>query len=282
MNKKTKKYTNYYFWLGLFSLTFALCAKANEESAEATAEEGAQVGNTASATVHTTPTITIGGVDIMDVVRGQQKEHKFEIPESLADGISQHYLKKRTRFTPYNHAPQRWNAEAKITVIEMADLGCLECMPTLQKVDEILKEHKDEIKFIHFYTPTTTSSAVQLAPFYGKIAQRSGGFWSYRRKLQGLTEANVDTYFNLLVNMGLDQTTVRRSAIRDSRHFYRELDADAQLAKRKKIKQSPTWLVNGIRVSEEGKESIPLEKLTDLIQYELSRIRYEEWQETKK
>jgi hypothetical protein len=253
---------------GSLSLGWAQEEQANGEE---------QAADAISATVDTSstlsrPTIFIGGKDVMASARKLPAPVKLDgaEQESLQDDKSRYYINNRLKVVPYEHNPVTGTDDAPITIVEFSDLACLQCMGQLTQIDAILEQYADEIRMIHIYAPTDTSSPTQLAPFYSKVAQHFGKFWDYRKKVQLVSNVQGDAYFNLATDHLKNKVLVRRAAMHEASKFYRELDADGLLFKKMDLKISPIWLVNGVRVGQEY--GLPMEKLQAFLQYEKARI----------
>jgi hypothetical protein len=236
-----------------------------------------QAATAASATVDTSatlarPTIFIAGKDVMASARKLPPPIKLDgaEQETLKDDKSRYYINKRIEIVPYKHNPMMGEEDAPLTIIEFSDLACLQCMGQLAQVDAILEQYANDIRRVHIYAPTDTSSPTQLAPFYGKVAQHFGKFWDYRKKIQSLTNVQGDAYFDLATEQLDNKLLVRRAAMNEAPKFYRELDADSHLFRKLDLKVSPLWVINGVRVGQEA--GLPMEKLQVFLQYEKARI----------
>ena len=226
------------------------------------------------------PSITIGGRDVMQVIREGAEGTTLAIPPELADDMTQYYISRRARLRPFTHNPITGENKNGVTVIELIDLGCIPCIEDLRQVHALLAPYMDRIQLIHMYAPTTESNPLQLSEFYGKVAQKNNKFWDYRERIMGLKNVQNGTYFNLLTQLGIDPLQIRRATVQQSRRFYKELDADAKLIKRSRIKESPIWFVNGIKVGSTG--ALSIDKLPHLLDYEIDRIKFTRQNEAKR
>ncbi len=265
-----------FFWiiimLGITAISPTAWTEDSQEAKEKTA--GAETATIKPASL---PAITIGGRNVMEVVEAQKNSKAVPTPNLLDDPVAQHYMKKRMRgfdHPPFAHNPRTGPTDAPIIVIEISDVGCIECTDWLKQADEALKNHKDYILRVQIFGPNENTTLLRSASFYSKVAQANKAFWPYRKKLLELKATSSDAYFNLLHRMGLDVTDIRDSAINSYHKFYRELDADTKLVKKLKLKSTPVWIVNGILVSPKG--GIPLEKLDVLITYEKALYDYKQ------
>ena len=114
---------------------------------------------------------------------------------------------------------------------------------------------------------------INLAAFYGKIAQRGGTFWKYREALITLEDPTPEKYFNTLLATGIDRALARRLLNTESRRMYRELDADANLARKLHIGEPPSFVVNTIMLGQQG---VPLDNVAAVLTYQLNAAQREQ------
>jgi protein-disulfide isomerase len=193
-------------------------------------------------------------------------------PASLRKAETEELLKRRFHFTPYAHDAWRGNGNAPITLVEFSDLSCVACMDDLQKADELYDSNKDNLRYIQVYLPVDSSHQTNLAAFYGKVAQRGGKFWEFRKALFNVKESSPEAYFDALVSAGVSATDARRWLATEARRFYRELDADAQLARALGLDKPPHFFIDGIHVGDGG---IPRAQLADVLTYEFNYTHYQ-------
>jgi protein-disulfide isomerase len=271
------------WWLGSPAYVMAqpgsLSTMASIEPAEGAAAEGEGAEGPKKAasgkvlTAPTLPTVTIGGMQVITKEMLYQQELESSTPASLKSGNVGDMLKRRTQIIGYAHNPALGPEDAKLKLVEMTDLSCVQCMETSKVVDAIMEKYKDNVRLINIHAPVNTYNDVNLPAFYGKVAQRGGIFWAYRKALQTLQNPTPDNYFETLVTAGMDRLEARRLLQTESRRFYRELDADAALAEQLHVGNPPHVFVNGIHV---GVNAIALEKLADVVTYEMTRPQRDE------
>lgn len=215
------------------------------------------------------PTVTIGGQPIVTRAQVAAENVSATLPTSLAKGDMQDFLNRRFSITPYAHSPRRGDANAPIQVIQFVDLSCGQCLPELAKIDAMLKDSSATVALTSIHAPTARFQDTNMPAFYGKIADRAGLFWVYRANLIQDKPVDANAVFNELIKSGMSIMDARSLMLTDARRFYRELDADALLARSFGVSQPPVLFVNGIRVGEQG---LPLDKLPDVLQYLNARI----------
>jgi protein-disulfide isomerase len=189
------------------------------------------------------------------------------LPENLQTERARAAIAMRRDMNIYKHNPYYGPIDAPITIIEMTDLNCLQCMTFLKGVDEVLKQEKytDKVRYVHVHLPVDLYNSTNPAAFYGKIAQEQGVFWEYRKQLFSIAEIKDNTFIDKLVNVGGNPIEIRNLVRFNARKFYKELDADALSAKNMGETRPPVLFVNGIKVG----YNIKIEELASLLDYEL-------------
>ena len=216
------------------------------------------------------PTVTIGGHAIITNAQRIAHDVADTTPDGLKSAILKDLLGRRFSVTPYAHSPQKGNPNASIKVIEFVDLSCGQCLPELAKIDAVLATVSESVMVTHIHAPTARFQDTNLPAFYGKIANKAGAFWVYRDNLIKDLPSDTNAIFDELVKSGMSIPEARTAMLTEARRFYRELDADALLARTFGVGKPPVLFVNGIRVGENG---LPLDKLVDVLNYVNARLK---------
>lgn len=214
------------------------------------------------------PTVTIAGQTVITRKMLYNQELEAATPASLKGEAGRDMLSRRVTVGGYSHNPSVGPLEGPLQVIEMTDLACVPCLETSKVLDTLMEKYAGKMRLTNIHAPMNRFNDVNMPAFYGKVAQRGGKFWEYRKALQNLQNPTPDTYFETLIDVGMDRLEARRLLQTESRRFYRELDADAQLAEQLHVGTPPHVFVNGIHV---GVNAIPLEKLADVVFYDMTR-----------
>lgn len=214
------------------------------------------------------PSVTIGGQTIITRRMQFDQELATATPPSLQNPDDTDALRHRLRITPYSHNPTIGPQDAAVTILEMTDLSCVPCAKAMAMVDKMMDANPGKVRVINLHNPLNQFNDVNLPAFYGKVAQRGGLFWQYRKALEGLANPTPDSYFETLVSVGMDRLQARRLLTTEARRFYRELDADATLCKQIGVGNPPHLYANGIHLGDNG---INIDKLPDVMAYELKR-----------
>jgi protein-disulfide isomerase len=249
-------------------------AAGHETSGNEKAGEGSEGGHSASGGKKEKepefPHVTIGGEDVLTHVDLIARETSNSVPAILKKQLYVDILGVRMVVNTYAHTPQRGDRDARIKVVEFADLGCSKCIDTLREVDADLKPYENKISLAHVYAPSVEGMGTNMAAFYGKLAERTGKFWEYRQKVMEAKPSTVEATLDILMQLGISEMEARSMLMTESRRFYREMDADTLLARSLGTGNTPTIFINGIRV---GGEGIPIDKLPEVMEYVESRIK---------
>lgn len=241
--------------------------KEQAHSAKADSHGGGH-GAAAEQVVPQKPMVTILGREVVSQ-KDKPQIPTQTLPESLQGGDTQAAFAQRKDMQFYRHNPVQGPLEATLTVVEMTDLSCVQCMGLLAEADKQLAPFEKNIRRVSMHLPVDQFAGTNLAAFYGKLAQREDKFWEYRAALIPLKDLSGDVYFETLVNLGAEPARVRASVLSQARRIYQELDADAALAKKMGGTRPPIYLVNGVKVADTSvSRSVPITALGDLIRYE--------------
>lgn len=216
------------------------------------------------------PVVTIGGQAIISKAQSLANDVSDTTPKDLKTPAMQDYLSRRFQITAYAHSPRKGPVNSRIQVIQFVDFSCGQCMPELAKIDNVLRSSSETVLLTYVHAPTAHFQDTNMPAFYGKVASRAGVFWQYRDNLIQRNPTDSQAIFNELLNSGVSVRDARGLMLNEARRFYRELDADALLARAFGVSQPPVLFVNGIRVGEQG---LPLDRLQDVLNFVNARIQ---------
>lgn len=217
------------------------------------------------------PRITLGGKPLLTQAEMVMQHTSVSTPEALKKPFFIDMLNQRFKVTTYAHDPHLGLPNAPITIHQFVDLSSPETLKALAQVDTVLAAYASQTQVTHVYAPEAFNQPTNLAAFYGKVAERGGTFWAYRKALIANPTTDPPTLLQTLMQTGATESTTRALILTESRRFYRELDADSLVSKSLGIGKPPVLFVNGIRV---GSNGIPLENLKDVMDYITTRLTY--------
>lgn len=217
------------------------------------------------------PKVLIGGKEVLTRREQLDKDRAETTPDALKGPEWQMLLDQRFNIILYAHSPSRGENGAPIQVIVFEDMGCGGCHEALGRIDAALHDFVSQTQVVSIYAPAaSTAAASNQAAFYGKVAGRMKKYWEYRAAMVESKPTTADGLFDVLMKSGVRERDARTLMMTDARRFYRELDADALLARTFAASgEMPVVFVNGIRV---GSGGVPLDNLSDVLGYVSARI----------
>ncbi len=158
--------------------------------------------------------------------------------------------------------PAVGDKKAKVRIVEFSDFQCPYCRQSFPVVREILNKYQDKIYFVYRDFPVTTTHPESLkAAEAGQCAHDQGKFWPMHDKIF-INQENIlpQDLKNYAQAIGLD--TVKFNDCLDSGKYEAEVNQDFQDGVNLGAVATPTFFINGYRVS----GSIPLEVFIKLIE----------------
>lgn len=170
----------------------------------------------------------------------------------------------------------RGNENAKVIVIEYADLQCPGCASMMPKVNSLYKKYGSEVAFIYRNFPITGHQNARPAAIAAEAAARQGKYWEMveylyanraewiSEKDKDLTEAFVSAFKKVAPNGKED--VFRKDMHRNS--FEKKIDFDYNLGRDvDKINATPTFIINGEAIDVSSVQTVAdyAEKLEDAI-----------------
>ncbi|HJZ86074.1 MAG TPA: thioredoxin domain-containing protein [Polyangia bacterium] len=142
------------------------------------------------------------------------------------------------------HAPARGPADAKVTIVVFADYQCPFCAKLLPVLEQLLAEHRREVRLAWRQRPLDMHPDAILAAEAALAAREQGKFWEMQALLyahqDALARPDLEKYGQTL---GLDRK--RFAAALDGHKFVREIEKDSEAGVRIGAYGTPTLFVNG-------------------------------------
>lgn len=164
-------------------------------------------------------------------------------------------------------APLRGAEEAAITIVAFSDFQCPFCSrahPTLQR---LLTEYPEQVRMAFRHLPLPFHQDARLAHQAAVAAGRQGLFWEMHDRIfenpRSLDRASLLAHAR---DLGLDMQ--RFSEDLEAEAVVAEIDRDIEEAGRLGVSGTPTFFVNGMRVS--GAQ--PYANFQAIIDRELARV----------
>ncbi len=157
--------------------------------------------------------------------------------------------------------PSLGSVNAPITIVEFADFGCPYSRESSFVLRQLAQANPDKVRFIYRDFPLTEIHPIaQKAAEAGECAQDQGKFWEYHDKLyQNQFDLSHDRLYDFAEELGMNGTQFRSCL--DSDRYRDEVIQDYQDGVDAGVRGTPTWFINGNRVS----GSVPQELFQELI-----------------
>lgn len=166
--------------------------------------------------------------------------------------------------------------DSKVVLVEYGDFQCTSCGGAHPQIKEITEEYKDRILFIFRNFPLTTihpnaraaAAAVEVAGLEGKYWEMHNLIFETQSEWSSLTgTTRTEKFAEYAASLGLNKETfIEKLASKD---INQKISFDQALGKKVKVEATPTFFLNGDKLSEEVSsrtvrgESAPLKALLD-------------------
>jgi len=142
-------------------------------------------------------------------------------------------------------SPWTGSAEPKITIVEFADFNCPFCRQSYPVIRKISSKYKNDVKIIFRHYPLTKESSLSLA-LAGECANEQGLFWHLHDKFFQ-TEEPADKISRFASQLNLNQGQFNNCF--KEKKYLNKIKLDILDAQKAQISGTPTWFINGHKVS---------------------------------
>ena len=162
---------------------------------------------------------------------------------------------------------------ASVVITEYSDFQCPACKATQPVVKQVRDTYGDQVKLVFANFPLTIHPNSDEAAWAGECAFDQGKFWEYHDKLFDEQEnwANLsdpqDAFMTYARDLGIDEAGF--SACYDGEEARGRVEYDLQEGNAARINSTPTFVINGQRVS--GAQ--PFDKFKEIIDAELAKAQ---------
>jgi protein-disulfide isomerase len=159
-------------------------------------------------------------------------------------------------------APSKGAANAKVTIVEIADFQCGFCGRVAPTLAELVKKYPRDVRVVFVNMPLRQSLSAEAA----MAAHEQGKFWEYTEVLfanmRAHDRASLERY---AADVGLD--VAKFKAALDSDRVKARVQQDAALSRRFGVQGTPSFFINGKYVS----GALPLEAFEARVKEEIKR-----------
>ncbi len=150
-------------------------------------------------------------------------------------------------------APQKGDADAKVTIVEWSDFQCPFCGRVIDTLHQVEKSYGSDVRFVFKQNPLPMHPNAPYAAKAAIAAQRQGKFWQMHDRL---FEANVSHQPDALAQSKVDE--MAREIGLDMERYQRDVNApetqaqiaaDQAQASKLGANGTPHFFINGVRLS---------------------------------
>ena len=167
------------------------------------------------------------------------------------------------RFNIPSHTAFKGPKNAPITIIEFADFQCPYCATVRKTIKQVMDSYPNQVRLGYMHMPLNFHKQAPLAAEAAQAAKAQGKFWpmwnALYDNLRNLSPEKID---QLAEQIGLNMKKFRDEL--KSKKYKAQVDQDKRLARRLRVRGTPTFLINGRMLNRIG-----LQNFHRVIQHEL-------------
>ncbi len=147
-------------------------------------------------------------------------------------------------------SPKIGPADAKVTIVEFADMQCPACASTHPAVNQILKQYEGKIRYVFRHYPLVQHQNAEIAAIAVEAAGRQNKFWEMQDKLfatqtQWENETDPTLKFTALAKE-LNLDTAKLTADLKDTSIKDKLNRDVADGNTVGVMGTPTFYINGV------------------------------------
>lgn len=145
-------------------------------------------------------------------------------------------------------SPFRGSADAAVILVEFVDFGCDLCAEVRPTIEEVVARYPDRVRWVFKHFLLSDRPDVVRAHEAALAAGEQGKFWEMHDRL--LVEPDlprVDDLFRYAIELDLD--VPRFAAALENGVYSERIRRDAAEGKRNGVRGTPTFFVNGLRMT---------------------------------
>jgi len=152
---------------------------------------------------------------------------------------------------PVSPQDAQWGpSDAPVTIVEFSDFQCPYCTRGSQTMVDVKRLYGDHVRVVFKHQPLNFHTQARPAAIAAMAAQKQGRFWEMHDHLfeQG-SHLSDDSYPALAKALRLDVDAFERDRADEDQTLEKRVRADQALAKNVSAQGTPTFFVNGQKVS---------------------------------
>ena len=151
--------------------------------------------------------------------------------------------------------PSKGNEKASVTIVEFTDFQCPSCALQQPVIERIVNEFGNRVRFVVRDFPLSQHAWAPKAAEAAEAAREQGKYWEYVAVLfRNQSALEVNKLKQYATELGLDRA--RFDAALDSGKFAEKVERDVTDGQRLGVNGTPTFYINGKRVSDRSYEGL--------------------------
>ncbi|HEX5706259.1 MAG TPA: thioredoxin domain-containing protein [Pyrinomonadaceae bacterium] len=151
--------------------------------------------------------------------------------------------------------PSKGNPQASVTVVEFTDFQCPSCAQQYPVIERIMREYGDRVRLVVRDFPLSQHADAVKAAEAAEAAREQGKYWEYVAVLfRNQSALGADKLKLYATQLGLDRA--RFDAALDSGKHAEKVERDVLDGQKLGVNGTPTFYVNGKRLSERSYEGL--------------------------
>lgn len=171
----------------------------------------------------------------------------------------------RVNIPERDHDPSVGPSDAKVTIVEFAELQCFYCRKAAPVLDRLLAEHGDDVRVVYKDYPLSGHESARAGAVASHCAGEQGRFWEMNRRLLDQPDRLTPVALReQAAALSLDLDKFDRCS-RDE-VWGERIDEDVRDGRAAGVGATPTFFVNGLLVA----GAVPFGRLDALVDQELA------------
>ena len=151
--------------------------------------------------------------------------------------------------------PFKGKADAAVTIVEFTDFQCPSCAQQHPVLERLVSEFGDRVRLVVRDFPLSQHADAPKAAEAAEAAREQGKYWEYVAVLfRNQSALEVNKLKQYATEIGLDRA--RFDAALDSRKFAEKVERDVLDGQKLGVNGTPTFYINGKRVSDRSYEAL--------------------------
>lgn len=148
--------------------------------------------------------------------------------------------------------PSKGPADAKVTLIEFGDYQCGHCRNSFMQLKDLLPQYEDKVRFVYMDFPINSSGISRKIAEGAVCADQQGQYWPFHtmafQRQSALSENSPGQFAE---ELGLDARKFAQCMALESTR--QKVHASAEQAVAAGVTGTPTFFLNGIKLSDEDR-----------------------------